>query len=481
MDDLTLMNAEWSLRSSSIDYFRHRRKKWVNARCVTCVTLAMLLSSFAYGQMVAGAVQEQSSVIALKDALRLARAYSPQFQTALTNARVARENRIQARDARLPTVNALNQFIYTEGNGTPAGVFIANDGVHVYNEQAIVRENLLSIVRSGQSRQARAAEAVAVAQEEVARRGLVATVVQNYYNLLTAQRKVTNASDSLQQARQFVDITTKQEQAGVVSHVDVVKAEMQAEQRSQDLQNQTLAVEQARLSLVVLLFPHFDQTFTVVDDLATLPSLPTPGEAQATALEANPYLQSARSGLTQAEAAATVARYAYLPSLAFNFYYGIDANQLAINSKNALGTSQSQLPNVPVSNRQNLGYAADITLDIPLWNWGATRSRVRQAEANIHLAQVNSGFAERQVDANIRSLYLQAETARNLVQSLTRSRDLAQENLHLTLLRYQAGEATALEAVSAEDAFALAKNALEDSLNRYHVALGQLQTLTGTL
>lgn len=420
-------------------------------------------------------------MIALKDALRLARAYSPQFQTALTNARVARENRIQARDARLPTVNALNQFIYTEGNGTPAGVFIANDGVHVYNEQAIVRENLLSIVRSGQSRQARAAEAVAVAQEEVARRGLVATVVQNYYNLLTAQRKVTNASDSLQQARQFVDITTKQEQAGVVSHVDVVKAEMQAEQRSQDLQNQTLAVEQARLSLVVLLFPHFDQTFTVVDDLATLPSLPTPGEAQATALEANPYLQSARSGLTQAEAAATVARYAYLPSLAFNFYYGIDANQLAINSKNALGTSQSQLPNVPVSNRQNLGYAADITLDIPLWNWGATRSRVRQAEANIHLAQVNSGFAERQVDANIRSLYLQAETARNLVQSLTRSRDLAQENLHLTLLRYQAGEATALEAVSAEDAFALAKNALEDSLNRYHVALGQLQTLTGTL
>lgn len=481
MDDLTSRNAAFVPKERFIDYSRHRRKEWVKARCVTCVTLAMVLSNFAYGQTVGAAVQEQSSVIALKDALRLAQAYSPQFQTAQTNALVAHENRLQARDARLPTVNGLNQFIYTQGNGTPSGVFIANDGVHVYNEQAVVRENLLSLVRSGQSQQARAAEAVAVAQEEIARRGLVATVVQDYYNLLTAQRKVINANESLQQARQFVDITSKQEQVGIVSHVDVVKAEMQAGQRSQDVQNQTLAVDQARLSLAVLLFPRFDQTFTVVDDLADLPALPSAGEARATTTEANPDLQSARSGVAEAKAAATVARYAYLPSLSVNFYYGIDANQLASTGRNTLGTSQSQLPNNIVQNRQNLGYAGDITLDIPLWNWGATRSKVRQAEANVHLSETKAGFAERQVEADLRSLYRQAETARNLVASLNHSRDLAEENLHLTLLRYQAGEATALEVVSAEDSLALARNASEDGLNRYHVALAQLQTLTGTL
>ncbi len=448
---------------------------------IPCVTLILTLCSCAYAQTVAAAVKEQSSAITLKDALRMARTYSPQFQTAATNAHIAHENRLQARDARLPTVNVLNQFIYTEGNGTPSGVFIANDGVHVYNEQAVVRENLFSLVRNGESRRARAAEAIAKAQEEVARRGLVATVVQNFYNLLTAQRKAANASDSLQQAGQFVNITTKQEQAGIVSHVDVVKAEMQAEQRSQDLQNQTLAADQARLSLVVLLFPRFDQAFTVVDDVAALPVLPSPDEARATALEANPYLQSARSGVAEAEAAATVARYGYLPSLAVNFYYGIYANQLAATGRNTLGTSQSQLPNSFVHNRQNLGYAGDITLDIPIWNWGATRSKVRQARDSVQLAEIKASFAERQVQADLRALYLQAETARNLVTSLSRARDLAEENLHLTLLRYQAGEATALEAVSAEDAFAVAKNALEDGLNRSHIALAQLQTLTGTL
>jgi outer membrane protein TolC len=472
------MNAYWE---KFIVYFPYRRLRCVRTQLVSCAGLVLALCSCCYGQTVDAAVKEQPSVITLKDALRLARAYSPQLQTAETNAHIAHENRLQARDARLPTVNALNQFVYTEGNGTPSGVFIANDGVHVYNEQAVVRENLFSLVRNGQSRQAQAAEAVAKAQEEIARRGLVAIVVQDYYNLLTAERKVDNANQSLQQASQFVDITSKQEQAGIVSHVDVVKAEMQAEQRSQDLQNQTLAVEQARLSLAVLLFSRFDQAFTVVDDLASLPVLPTPAEAKATALEANPDLQSARSGVAEAEAAATVARYAYLPTLSVNFNYGIDANQLASSGTNTLGTSQSQLPNILVHKRQNLGYAGDITLDIPVWNWGATRSKVRQAEASVHLAQMKAGFAEREIQASLRSLYQQAETTRNLVTSLGHARDLAEENLHLTLLRYEAGEATALEAVSAEDSLALAKNAFEDGLNRYHMALAQLQTLTGNL
>ena len=95
--------------------------------------------------------------ITLQDASRLAKAYSPQFQTAVANASLAKEKRLQARDARLPTVRAFNQFIYTEGNRTPSGVFVANDGIHVYNEQAIVRQDFLALVRNGTSVQARKA------------------------------------------------------------------------------------------------------------------------------------------------------------------------------------------------------------------------------------------------------------------------------------------------------------------------------------
>ena len=420
-------------------------------------------------------------VITLPEALRLARAYNPQFQAAQTNAQVAHESRLQARDARLPTVSALNQFIYTQGNGTPSGRFIANDGVHVYNEQAIVREDVFALIRNGQSMQAKAAEAVALAEEEIARRGLVVTVVQHFYDLVTAQRKIVTATQSLTDAKNFVDITQKQEEAGVVSHVDVVKAQIAEEQRNRDTQTAALSAEEAKLSLAVLLFRRFDQAFTVEDHVDPLPALPYPGEAQSQAERESPTVASTHAAIAEARSAATVARYEYLPSLATTFYYGIDANQLTAVSPLALGTSQSQLPNNLVTNRQNLGYAAEVTLEVPLWNWGATRSKVRAADAMVSLAEVKAGFAERELKADLHSAYAQARAAREQVTSLERSRDLADENLRLTMLRYRAGEANALEAVSAEDSLSAARDAYEDGLNHFYAALGQLQTLRGNL
>jgi len=423
----------------------------------------------------------QGQVITLPEALKLARANDLQFQTARTDAEIAHERRLQARDARLPTVSALNQFIYTEGNGTPSGVFIANDGVHVYNEQAVVREDLLSLVRGGQERQAQAAEAIARAKEEIARRGLVQTVVQSYYNLLTAQQKIVNAQNSLKEANDFVEVTKKQETAGVVSHVDVVKAEIQAEQSARNVESAQLTADQAHLALAVLLFAKFDNQFTVDDSMPALPAEVSFAEVKAKGLQDNPNVASARAGVKQAHAAASVARYAYLPGLIVNFYYGIDANQLQATATGVYGATKSTQQNNIIANRQNLGYAADVTLNIPVWDWGATRSKVRAAEDSAHLAEVQARFAERQVQEQLRLYYRESEVARNQLTSLGRSRDLATENLHLTMVRYEAGEATALEATSAESSLATACNAYQDGLSHFYVVLAQLETLTGSL
>jgi outer membrane protein TolC len=51
--------------------------------------------------------------------------------------------------------------------------------------------------------------------------------------------------------------------------------------------------------------------------------------------------------------------------------------------------------------------------------------------------------------------------------------------VRLTLLRYQAGEATALEVVDAESTLAQARNAYDDGQARFRLALAELQTMTG--
>jgi outer membrane protein TolC len=57
---------------------------------------------------------------------------------------------------------------------------------------------------------------------------------------------------------------------------------------------------------------------------------------------------------------------------------------------------------------------------------------------------------------------------------------LSNDNLRLNTLRYQAGEATILELVDAQNTLNQARNAYDDGLARYRVALANLQTLTGT-
>jgi outer membrane protein TolC len=48
-------------------------------------------------------------------------------------------------------------------------------------------------------------------------------------------------------------------------------------------------------------------------------------------------------------------------------------------------------------------------------------------------------------------------------------------------LRYQAGEAIALEVVDAQNTLTAARNAYDDGLVRFRVALANLQILTGRL
>ena len=127
----------------------------------------------------------------------------------------------------------------------------------------------------------------------------------------------------------------------------------------------------------------------------------------------------------------------------------------------------------------NLGYAATATLQLPVWNWGANRSKLKQANLRQEQARVELTFTQRELLAKLHTLYAEAQTARSELDSLSQSTQLAAESLRLTTLRYQAGEATVLEVVDAQNTATLARNAFSDGESRYRVALANLQTLTG--
>jgi outer membrane protein TolC len=420
--------------------------------------------------------------IKLEDALTRARQYAGQIQSANLAVLQAHEDTAQARAARLPSLSALNQFLYTEGNGTPSGVYVANDGVHVYNEQAVLHQELLAVARNAEVRRASAAEALARAKVEVAARGLNATVVQDYYAIVSAERPLANAQLSVREAERFLAITQDLEKGGESAHSDVIKAQIDLEQRRRDLREAEAAIEKAKISLGVLIFPNFSASFEVVDDLNPAAALPELAGARSQAAATNPDLKSAEASLLQSGYDIGVARYGYLPSLGVDFFYGIDANQFAARTGYPTPSSgRSTLPDTEVDGRKNLGYAAAVTLNVPLWNWGSTHSKVKQAEEKRDQARLDLALTRRTLDSAVAAMYAEARAAQSQLDSLRSSVDLAAESLRLTVLRYQAGEAVALEVVDAQTTATAARNANDDGLARYQVALDNLKILTGTL
>ncbi len=429
-------------------------------------------SQVAQTQPAAAAPAGAPPRITLQDALALARKNEPTYHAAVTAAGIAREDRAQSRDALLPNVNFNTSELYTQPNNSVFGVrYIANNAPHEYVSLGNVHEQL-DLASFASYRRSAALAAAAKAQAEVASRGLVVTVMQNYFAVAAAEQKLVTARRTAEEGDKFLQLTKDLEKGGEVAHSDVIKAELQMQDRHRQFLDAQLALLNARLDLAVLLFPDFNDNFELADDLHANIPLPPRAEFEVQAAQENPDIRAALATVQAANQDVTVARAGYLPSIGLDYWYGIDAERFA---------TYTPLPPPSTGRVPNLGSAAMASLTLPLWNWGSTQSRVRQAELRRSQAKVELSYAQRKLLAEMRSLYSEAETALNELAGLQRSAELAADSLRLTTLRYKDGEAIVLEVVDAQTTYAAANAAYQDGALRYRVALASLQTLTGVL
>ncbi len=413
--------------------------------------------------------------ITLPEAIHRAETSEPAFAAAQAEAKAVSLDKGIARAALLPGVIYHNQALYTQPNGAlngagptgnqPAPIFIANNAVREYASQASITETAglaqVAAVRAADANAARAAAELAIA-----RRGLAAAVSGLFYGVLANESRFKVLTTARDESADFVALTEKREAAREAAHADVLKSRLTLQQRERDLRDAALARDRARLELATLLFPDPLTSYTV--EAAPAPALPSFADVEAGARDKNPELASAVAALQQSNAEVLGAQAAYLPDLALNFSYGIDATTFATKAK----FDRTRNPN-------NLGYSLGATLDIPVWDWLATPRRVKQSELRRDAVRTALTAAQRRLVVNLHEGYSEAQTAREEMASLAGTVRDAAESLRLTRLRYGSGEATVLEVVDAEITLVNAQTAQVDGDVRYRQALGTLETLTG--
>lgn len=413
--------------------------------------------------------------LTVEDAIKLAQSNEPSFAAAAAESRATALERKDAKAILLPSVVFHNQYLYTESNHSRAAtsqgavaeslpVFIANNAVHEYTNQGSVTETV-GLAGVAAARLADANAARAKAELEIARRGLVVTVVELFYSARSGAEKLAVAQRALDEANHFVDVTQKREQAGEAAHADVIKARLGQQERQRELSDAGLTRDKANLELGVLLYPDPRSEFTLANEPSP-PSLPDRKDAEAAARANSPEVRSALASLQAGQSETLTAWAGLLPDLGLNYSYGIDAPQFASNGPDGV---------------RNRGYSASATVDLPIWDWLTSERKVKEARIRADAGKVALTAAQRRLLADLAEFYDEAQVAQQQLASLDASVTDAREALHLTNLRYVNGEGTVLDVVDAQNTLVITENARADGSVRYHVAFAQLETLTGRL
>jgi outer membrane protein TolC len=444
--------------------------------------LCLLLPGIAgFAQAPKDTAAAEQPVITLEEAIYRAQASDPAFAAAQEASKSAALDRSIALAGLLPNARLLSQNIYVQPNGihtegdagqpsAPLPRFVSADArPWEYIAQGLV-DQTFSLAGAAAVRHADAAAAQAAAEQEIARRGLVAGVTSLFYTALAAEHKLTVAQQARDEAANFTKIAQEREQAREAAHADVVKAQLEQLTRDREQQDAQLEADKARLELGVLLFPDPRTPYTLSAPAAA-PPLASREDIDAAAGQHNPELKSALAALGVSNADVLAARAAYMPDVRANVTYGIDANNFGVNGPlNPDGTQA-----------RNLGYSASVTVNVPVWDWLATEHKVKQSEIRRQVAQVTLTNTQRQLIAKLDEAYSEAAAARDQLASLDQSVTTAAESLHLTKEAYEGGEGTVLEVVDAQNAYVTAEVAREDGRVRYETALAELQMLTGTM
>ena len=125
------------------------------------------------------------------------------------------------------------------------------------------------------------------------------------------------------------------------------------------------------------------------------------------------------------------------------------------------------------------GWTAGAQLNWSIWDFGATRGRVKAAKARLERSSVVVDDTTRQVETEVRTAYSNFIEAQQVLESQSKVIEQADEAVRLAMARNDAGSGTQLDVLSAQTALTDARTIQSLALRDYAVALARLERAIG--
>lgn len=410
---------------------------------------------------VLAAAQQPEPALTLADCFKLAEAEFSLAERARLDEQAAGEQVRQARAGFLPQLAYLNAFTYnTPRLHDPTTLsFVALNGIREYFSQPTVSAELDFSGRLRATLQrGRAEVAIAQARSVMTRRDLRLAVREAYYGVLEARHNVETAERTVTEAETFHRRTRLMAEQGEAARADAIKAEVQlAAKRRELLAAQTEALN-AGIRLKSFWTNDLAQPPRIEDSFLQVPTEQDYLGWDVAWISRRSEFSLLEAAERAARAEARLARSERRPTFAVEYGYGLDANQVRIADR---------------------GQAVFAHLRIPLFDWGRSKSRERQANFARGQVEIDRQIARRTFTGVFYAERNNTELSVKQMAEGKREADLARESLRLARLRYEGGETTALEVVDAQNTLAAAEFAYNRAVFNYHMSRARLEAATG--
>ena len=268
-------------------------------------------------------------------------------------------------------------------------------------------------------------EQLKTAQKEVSK-----DVKQVYYSVLLAKSMAGIQKESLDLARQHLDMIDAQYKQGVASDLEVLRQKVEVSNTEPALTQAQNLYEEGLIDLKNLLGldPETDISLSGKFDCQAGPGEVT--ELYRQALMNRPEYRNQKYQLALYTEMIKIERAGHFPYLS------------AFASRQFQAQSESGFPGAAA---QNWSTSAGLSLSLPLFSGGSITSRTKQAELQAEIARTNLAELERAVKIEVKKAWLSITEASERLASQTAAVEQARKALTATEVRFKNGLASQLE------------------------------------
>lgn len=156
------------------------------------------------------------------------------------------------------------------------------------------------------------------------------------------------------------------------------------------------------------------------------------------------------------------------------------ATEASMNPSLSVGVSTQRSLDAAGFSARSQTTSGNLTLNLPIFDSGVTRARVKQARQDEEQAKINLQQVELAISQDVRNAVQNLASAQARLSNAREQVRLAEEVFRLAQIRQMAAEGTYVEVVDAETSLTQARNGLVSSRYDYLVAYSQLERALGT-